>query len=57
MNYKKALLVKEFLYLSLELIKHILYLESQNKLRSYGIFLIFLPGLAEIVYYKKMLLQ
>ena len=56
MNYKKALLVKEFIYLSLELIKHILYLESQNKLRSYGIFLIFLPGLAEIVYYKKMLL-
>ena len=50
---KKALLIEEFLILSLDLIEHIL--KQKETSPPYGRFLIFLPGLNEIIYFSNLL--
>ena len=50
---KKALLIEEFLILALDLIEHIL--KKKETSSPYGRFLIFLPGLNEIIYFSNLL--
>lgn len=55
LTLEKAFLVKEFMDIAIELILHILDLEGGDKIKPYGRFLIFLPGLAEIFFFSNLL--